>query len=312
MSNKIEVVSVNISEEKGTTKHPVEKIEINEHGIVSDAHSGPWHRQVSLLPEESMKRFAKEYDLKVGPGDFAENITTKGLAFADVGILDKFIIGEVELEVTQIGKECHGEGCAIFQQVGKCVMPKEGVFCKVLNGGSIAAGDEIQFIPKPLKCKVITLSDRAFSGEYEDRSGPRIVELLEEFFSNKPWHPQIESVIFPDDPEMLIEELVAARDNEEIDLIITTGGTGIGPRDMTTETVTEFCDKLIPGIMEWVRVKCGENKPNALLSRSVAGVSGKTLVYALPGSVKAVQEYMEEIVKTLEHCILMLNAVDNH
>ena len=95
-------------------------------------------------------------------------------------------------------------------------------------------------------------------------------------------------------------------------MIFTTGGTGVGPRDITPDVVTELCDKFIPGIMDHIRLKFGADKPNALLSRSVAGVAGSTLIYTLPGSVRAVQEYMQEILKTLEHLILTLHGLDDH
>ncbi len=96
---------------------------------------------------------------------------------------DRFLIGDAELEVTQIGKECHGDNCAIFREVGNCVMPKEGIFCRVLRPGKVKAGDQVTFIPRIYKLMVITLSDRASRGIYEDKSGPRVVALMEDFFS---------------------------------------------------------------------------------------------------------------------------------
>ena len=139
----IEVVSVNISEKKGTIKTPREFIVLNETGIENDAHSGKWHRQVSLLGDESVKSFEPIIGRKIEYGEFAENITTRGIVLYKTKPGDKFIIGDVELEVTQIGKKCHGDDCEIFQAVGKCVMPKEGIFCKVLKGGIIKSGDKI-------------------------------------------------------------------------------------------------------------------------------------------------------------------------
>ena len=118
-------------------------------------------------------------------------------------------------------------------------------------------------------------------------------------------------MILPDDAEQLRQRL-----REEVDagtdIIFTTGGTGIGPRDITPDVVTDFADKLIPGVMEQVRAKCAAKNPNAILSRSVAAVKNQTLIYTLPGSVKAVNEYTPEIMKTLEHAICMLNNLDTH
>ena len=129
MSNKGKVISVNISEEKGTIKHSVPEMQIDKNGVVNDAHSGPWHRQVSLLSQEDIDCFSKEMSREIKQGEFAENITVSGINLGNAAVLDKFRIGQVELEVTQIGKECHGDSCAIYREVGKCVMPKKGLFC---------------------------------------------------------------------------------------------------------------------------------------------------------------------------------------
>ncbi|MFH1937064.1 MAG: molybdenum cofactor synthesis protein, partial [Bacteroidota bacterium] len=132
---KLKVLSVNISDKKGTVKHPVPSITLTENGVEGDAHSGPWNRQVSLLGMESIRKFEKEANRKINYGEFAENITTAGLELWKCKPLDRFVGQEVELEVTQIGKECHGTSCAIFKEVGTCVMPKEGIFARVAGGG---------------------------------------------------------------------------------------------------------------------------------------------------------------------------------
>lgn len=146
--NKIKVLSVNISEEKGVIKKPVQEIILNDKGVVNDAHAGDWHRQVSLLAKESIEKFEEILGRKLEFGEFAENITTEGITLFTMKPGDKLKIADVELEVTQIGKKCHGDGCAIFSQVGKCVMPKEGIFAKVLKQGTIKPGDEITYYPQ--------------------------------------------------------------------------------------------------------------------------------------------------------------------
>lgn len=311
MSPSLEVVSVNVSREKGTCKEPVPRIEIDALGVVGDAHAGPGLRQVSLLSRESIDRFAAETGRAVRPGEFAENITVGGLDLGGVAALDRFRFGRVELEVTQIGKVCHGRGCAIFQQVGKCVMPNEGIFARVVTGGSLQPGDRGVFCPRKLRFLVVTLSDRAAAGQYADRSGPRICEILADFLTGKRWHPQIETALIADDTAELRRRLAAAIE-AGVDVIVTTGGTGVGPRDITPEVVTALCQKQIPGIMEHIRAKFGAANPNALLSRSVAGVAGTSQIYALPGSPRAVEEYLGEIVKTLEHVLCMLHGLDVH
>ena len=309
--NKIKILSVNISKKKGVIKQAVKEIVLNSKGIVGDAHAGDWHRQVSLLGIESVEKFEKLANRKINYGEFAENITTKGIELYKTKPFDRFKIGDIELEVTQIGKKCHGDSCAIFREIGNCVMPKEGIFCRVIKSGKIVPGNIMFYYPKVFNLLVITLSDRASKGEYEDKSGPKIKELTENYFKKINWKFKIENKIIPDDPQTLKNLLLNARNNN-IDVIFTTGGTGIGPRDFTPEVVKTVMDKEIPGIMELIRIKYGKEKPNALLSRGVAGVMGNSLIYSLPGSVKAVNEYMSEITKTLQHLIFMLFGLDVH
>lgn len=306
---KINVVSVNISEKKGTIKVPVEHIELTPNGVQGDAHAGKWHRQVSLLGTESFRKFEKVAGRPLKYGEFAENITTEGIILYETHPLDRFTIGNALLEVTQIGKKCHGDSCAIYREVGNCVMPKEGIFCRVLKPGIVKAGDEMTYQPKVFRIKVITLSDRAASAEYEDRSGPRAVQILEEYFAGLGWKAEIGRSVIPDEAALLRQEIDGAKN---ADIIITTGGTGIGPRDITVDTVKPMLDKEIPGIMEMIRQKYGSEKPNALLSRGIAGVKGMSLIYTLPGSVRAVEEYLSVITPTIRHSFYMLNGLDLH
>ncbi|MEI6122088.1 MAG: molybdenum cofactor synthesis domain-containing protein [Bacteroidota bacterium] len=306
----IKIDSVNISEKKGTIKHAVPQIKITKLGVEHDAHAGDWHRQVSMLSKESISKFEQQAKRKINYGEFAENLTISGMNLVNSAPLDIFQIGDVTLEITQIGKKCHGDSCAIFREVGNCVMPKEGIFCRVIQGGNIKAGDMGNYIPKIFKTHIITLSDRASKGIYEDRSGHRILELTEQFFEEKKRCQKIHQTLIPDDPQLLEELLNESTD--KYDIIITTGGTGIGPKDFTPDVIKPLLDKEIPGIMDMIRIKYGQQKPNALISRSVAGVIGSTLVFALPGSVKAVEEYMTEILRLLEHLIYMLHDLDTH
>lgn len=305
------VLSVNISEKKGTIKVPVEKISLSNTGVEGDAHAGTWHRQVSLLGNESFKKFSVLAGRDINFGEFAENITTEGLILYETHPLDKLKIGDVELEITQIGKKCHGDSCAIFREVGNCVMPKEGIFARVIKDGEVKAGDEVNYTPYTFRTLVITLSDRASRGEYEDRSGPRMISLLEEFFAGRNWKFNVEHKIIPDDPDKLGSLLKKAR-AEEVDFVFTTGGTGIGPRDFTPDVTSNLINKEIPGIMEMIRLKYGKEKPAALITRGVAGLMGKTLVFNLPGSVKAINEYIPEITIHLNHLVMMIHNIDSH
>jgi MOSC domain-containing protein YiiM len=140
-----QIVSVNISEKTGVRKTPVDCGELTpEVGLVGDAHSGSWHRQLSLLALESIQRM-RDDGLEVNPGDFAENVTTQGLTLHTLPVGTRLTLGPVEVEVTQIGKECH-TGCAIRKLAGDCVMPREGIFVKVLNPGQVRPGDPVALL----------------------------------------------------------------------------------------------------------------------------------------------------------------------
>ena len=142
----MKIVSIALSKKKGTRKICVEQAQLIEnHGFKDDAHAGPWHRQVSFLAAESIDK-TREQGLDVTFGDFAENIATTGVDWKNVPVGSRVKIGEsAQVEISQIGKTCHKK-CAIYYQAGDCIMPKEGVFARVLIGGEICCGDSVQFV----------------------------------------------------------------------------------------------------------------------------------------------------------------------
>lgn len=136
------VIAVCISEKKGTQKHNVREAEfVEDWGVKNDAHAGKWHRQVSLLSYDKIQAF-RQRGAQVEDGAFGENLVVEGIDFAALPVGTRFVCNQVELEMTQIGKECH-HGCAIFQKMGECIMPREGVFARVIKGGMIRQGDEL-------------------------------------------------------------------------------------------------------------------------------------------------------------------------
>ena len=177
------VLAVCISEKKGTQKKPVPEITLKEDwGIVGDAHAGHWHRQVSLLAFEKIDEFRKK-GAEVDFGAFGENIVCEGFDLKTLPVGTRFRIGDCLLELSQIGKACHSH-CEIYKVMGDCIMPREGVFTVVLKGGVVRPGMEIEMVEpdpaRPFTAAVITLSDRASQGIYEDKSGPEIKRILEE------------------------------------------------------------------------------------------------------------------------------------
>lgn len=143
----MKIVAVSISDKKGVPKKNIpEGTLVEEFGLAGDAHGGPWHRQLSLLALESIRKM-QDLGLKVHPGSFAENITTEGISLPELPIGTRLRLGpEALVEVTQIGKVCH-DRCAIYRLAGDCVMPKEGIFVRIIKGGQVRAGDQIEILP---------------------------------------------------------------------------------------------------------------------------------------------------------------------
>ena len=150
----MKIDSIAVSKKKGTRKTQVEEASlVQDHGLEGDAHAGPWHRQVSFLASESIES-ARKKGLEVTFGDFAENIATSGIEWLKVPIGTRVQLGEMALvEITQIGKECHNK-CAIYYMAGDCIMPKEGIFARVLKGGKIRCGDQVSLIPEEAQTEV--------------------------------------------------------------------------------------------------------------------------------------------------------------
>ena len=306
MKQSIKILALNAAPERGR-KYPVEQLELNQDGIRGDAHAGTI-RQVSLFDKAEAERFYRITGAdELEPGQFAENILFETDPELDVKIFDRFLKDEVVLEVTETGKPFHDQ----FREPGNYVMPRKGIFCRVIDGGVLRAGDAMEYLPKVFSAEIITLSDRASRGVYDDKSGPAVAQWLQKQFQKLGWRLSIHHTIIPDD-EQRLREILQSSIEQRTDLIISTGGTGIGPRDITPEVMKDYIHKEIPGIMEMIRWKYGFEKPAALISRAMAGVNGKTLLFALPGSVKAVNEYMAEINKHIEHLVYMIEAVEKH
>lgn len=292
------VLAVCVSEIKGVQKRPVEKAEFKiDYGIVNDAHAGNWHRQVSLLSAEKAEEFRRKgADVKYG--DFGENLVVEGFDFRSLPVGTQFRCGDVLLEMTQIGKECHSH-CAIYHQMGDCIMPREGVFAKVLEGGVIRPGDAMEIQPRehiPYRAAVITLSDKGAKGEREDKSGPAIAKRL-----TQAGYEIIETLLLPDGEQPLKAQLMRLCDQRRPDLIITTGGTGLTSRDRTPEATLAAANYQVPGIAEAIRAHSMTITKRAMFSRGVAAVRGSTLIINLPGSPKAVMESMDAFMEVLPH-----------
>lgn len=300
------ILGICISEKKGTQKHEVESARlIPNHGIENDAHAGKWHRQVSMLNFEKIEEFrAKGVDVSFGA--FGENLIIDEFDFRSLPVGTRFKIGDVLLELTQIGKECHSH-CAIYHAVGDCIMPREGVFTEVLVGGVIKVGDEVLMIPpeegRAFTAAIITVSDKGALGKRVDESGPLIERMLKDA-----GYDVKETLIIPDEKSQISQSLIRLADQRQINLILTTGGTGFSPRDVTPEATVAVCERMADGISEAIRMNSMQYTKRAMLSRAKSGIRGKSLIVNLPGSPKAVKETLEFLIPNIKHGIEILTG----
>lgn len=302
------VIAVCISEKKGTQKQEVNEIRLVEDwGIEKDAHAGKWHRQVSLLSFEKIEAF-REKGAEVDFGAFGENIILEGYDLRTIPVGATFQIGEAELVLTQIGKECHSH-CEIYKKMGDCIMPREGVFTVVKKGGIVRPGDEVKMtLPaadRPFSAAVITLSDKGFAGEREDKSGPLIEKMLKEA-----GYEVAETLLLPDGKAGLQRQLMRLADQRQISVIFTTGGTGFSERDVTPEATIAVCDRMAPGIADALRMYSLTITDRAMFSRAVSGIRKKTLIINLPGSPKAVKESLDYLLPALGHGLGILRGTE--
>lgn len=305
-----EVAFVCVSERKGIPKRAVERVRlVADHGIEGDAHAGDWHRQVSLLDEGDVEAM-RARGLTLRPGAFGENLVVRGLALADLGVGSRLALGEAELEITQIGKDCHTR-CAIYYRAGDCIMPRLGVFARVARGAEVAPGTPLRVleaVPRTaLQAAVLTVSDRCAAGRARDTAGPAVAELLcGRLAARVAW-----TGVVADDRAAIAGGLrdLAGRD---LALVVTVGGTGLAARDVTPEATRDVVEREVPGLSEAMRAASARVTPNAWLSRGVCGIHRRTLIVNVPGSRPAATENLEAILPALPHALRMLRGDPSH
>lgn len=300
------VIAVCSSDKRGIAKHDIGSGYLKRQwGLEGDGHAGDWHRQVSLLSEDKVKEF-NQLGADVAPGAFGENLLVSGMDFRALPVGTLLRCGDTLLEMTQIGKECHSH-CEIYNRMGDCIMPREGVFARVLEPGVIRVGDEMtveqRSIPWPWQAAVITLSDKGVKGLREDTSGPAIAARLRENA-----YDVVEELLLPDEQSSLKNTLMRLCDQRQLDLILTTGGTGFSPRDITPEATLAVADRRAPGIAEAIRSASLAITPRAMLSRGESVIRGKTLIINLPGSTKACMESMDVFMNVIPHALDLLRG----
>ncbi len=298
-----------ISEKKGERKTPVERVVFRDnHGIESDAHAGPWHRQVSLLAAEDIDAVRRDALPALAPGDFAENVVLSGLDLGDLGLGTRLRLGShVVLSVTQIGKVCHTR-CRIYDLTGDCIMPRLGLFARVEGGGEVSVGDSAEVLEavgrELFQVAVLTISDRCSRGETQDTAGPAAARCLEETLSAHIYRREV----VPDDESVISGRLRHYSDGHSIDLVVTVGGTGFAPRDVTPEATRALLERPTPGLDEAMRAASMAKTPHAMLSRGASGIRGATLIVNLPGSERGAVENLQAIAKALPHGLAKLRG----
>ena len=298
-----------ISKEKGTQKRPIDRAEfIMNSGIKDDAHAGSGHRQVSLLSDNDINTIRSNGIPDLLPGAFAENVILDGIDLSQAGLGSEIQLGDdVILAISQIGKECHSH-CQIFHRTGDCIMPRLGLFARVKKGGKVTEGDAVQInsqIPRSMfQSVVITVSDRCSRKEAVDTAGPAVSDLLKTRINTHIY----ETIIIPDEKDRIKESLCDYSGGHSIDLVITVGGTGFSPRDVTPEATREVIERFTPGLDETMRYASLRKTSHAMLSPGVSGIRRSTLIVNLPGSERAARENLEVIIPALEHGLLKLKG----
>lgn len=307
MAGRVEAICT--SQRKGIPKTAVSAAQLRRnHGIEGDAHAGPGHRQVSLLAHEQIEAFKTSGHIDLRSGAFAENLVVSGLDLASLGLGSRVRVGtSALLTITQIGKQCHHR-CAIYDQTGDCIMPRGGLFARVLADGTLTVGDAVaieQVVERSQsQAVVLTLSDRCAAGTTRDTAGPAVAALLRDSLSAHLYAAEI----LPDGRVGLADRLRHYADGHSIDLVVAVGGTGPGPRDETPEAVRDVVERLTPGFDEVMRQASLAITPLAMLSRACSGIRGSTLILSLPGSERAAVENLRVILPALPHALAKLRG----
>ena len=277
-------------------------------GIQADAHAGTWHRQVSILAADDIEQVRRCGLPDLAFGAFAENVVLAGVALDSLGLGSQLRLGtDVLLTITQIGKACH-EPCQIQRVTGDCIMPRLGLFARVLTAGEVQVGNAAEVVQRiardVIQAVVLTISDRCWRGETVDTAGPAVAAQLRQSLKAHVY----KVAVLPDEQSQIAERLRHYSDGHSIDLVVTVGGTGWSPRDVTPEATREVVQRLTPGLDEAMRAASLARTPYAMLSRGVSGIRESTLLINLPGSERAAVENLSAVLPSLTHGLAKLHG----
>jgi len=294
------IVSINLAPTRGVPKHPVaEGLLTPDWGLQGDAHGGNWDRQISLFPLEVMALVPKAVREDFVEGTFSENLTLEGISPDALTPGTILSVGKAKVRILKIGKKVYES-----PESGRpYIVSREGRFGRVLSEGVVMQDDPVEILeagvpsPDAPRIALVTLSDKGARGEREDVSGRFLT-----WYAARMGAEVLFTSVIPDEKSIIRETLLKGIE-ARVDLILTTGGTGLAPRDVTPEVTRDIIDREVPGFAEAMRADSLKKTPHAMISRAVSGVAGKTLIINLPGSPKAVAECMETIFPALRHAI---------
>lgn len=295
-----------IAAKKGIAKYEVPCARITvEHGLEGDAHAGEWHRQVSLLAHVDIEAMRAK-GLVLEPGAFGENLVIDGLQTDELGVGSRLRIGPVLLELTQIGKVCHTR-CAIYYATGDCIMPRTGLFARVLEGGEVMPGASVEVVHRiarsVIQAAVLTISESSAAGAAFYTAAPALSELLRAGLQARiAWTQTI-----PGEIELVSATLKELCDRR-VDLVITIGSAGISARDVAPEATRKVIDRGLAEIGEVMRAASAEEDSIALLTSTVGGARRETLIVNLSGSLNSAMESLNAILPALPDAVKMLRG----
>lgn len=305
MSQAGTIVAVCSAASKGVEKHPVDQGCLQRgHGLEGDAHAGTWHRQVSLLEDEQIA-LMRARGLELGPGAFGENLVTRGIDLGKLEVGRRLRVGsDAVLQITQRGKDCHRH-CRIHQAVGDCIMPRVGLFTRVLRSGSVRPGDRVALDADldRIRWAVVVVADPATHAG--DASSDGIVcDLLSAALGGEP----IARVCVASTLERLTSQLRQLCDDALCDLVVTVGGAGLLPGDVAPDATLAVVDRVIPGIAEAMRAAEVRDSPRAMLSRALAGLRGQSIIANLAGRPGDVREQFGAISAVLPEAVRVASS----
>ena len=301
----INILSVNIAKMPNTPKHSVAKVNLIKIGIVGDGTAGNHGKQINVLTEESIEKISRLQKKPFHYGDLGENITVQGLDTNEINLFDQIHIenqdSHIILEISALNE--------IFLNKYENI-PKQdlGFCCRVIEGGTLRADEKACLLTRKLKIKLLNLYTQDLKRSLIEENNALINTSIEKFGFEQKWNHEISNETLLIKPEKIKEFLI--KDIDNYDIVLISGGIGIGNKDLVPETITGLDLKIIPGIMEIIRPKNFLHNPSSITQRSIAAIKNRTIIFCIPGDFDSVQIYMEEIKGILNDLIFQIKTLD--